>query len=108
MKTNKFFRILAALALSIVTPIATFASDATINGLAPGIINDQRYNRAIHIMAMLLIGFGFLMVFVRKYVRSALTATFLLVSTALPIYIFSKGMGFLGEVHSEIDRLILA
>ena len=108
MKTNKFFRILATIALSIVTPIATFASDSTVNGLAPEIINDQRYNRAIHIMAMLLIGFGFLMVFVRKYGRSALTATFLLVSTALPIYIFSKGMGFLGEVHSEIDRLIFA
>ena len=108
MKTNKFFRILATIALSIVTPIATFASDSTVNGLAPELINDQRYNRAIHIMAMLLIGFGFLMVFVRKYGRSALTATFLLVSTALPIYIFSKGMGFLGEVHSEIDRLIFA
>ena len=30
------------------------------------IIEVQQYNRAIHIMAMLLIGFGFLMVFVKK------------------------------------------
>jgi ammonium transporter Rh len=109
MKTNKIFRILAALALTIATPIATFASNATVNGLAPGIINDQRYNRAIHIMAMLLVGFGFLMVFVRKYGRSALTATFLLVSTSIPIYIFAKGMGFLGDhVSEEIDKLIFA
>jgi len=109
MKTNKIFRILAALALTIATPIASFASNATVNGLAPGIINDQRYNRAIHIMAMLLVGFGFLMVFVRKYGRSALTATFLLVSTSIPIYIFAKGMGFLGDhVSEEIDKLIFA
>jgi len=37
-------------------------------------------------MAMLLVGFGFLMVFVRKYGRSALTATFLLVSISIPVY----------------------
>jgi ammonium transporter Rh len=38
----------------------------------------QKYDRAIHVMAMLLVGFGFLMVFVRKYRQSALTATFML------------------------------
>jgi len=59
-------------------------------------------------MAMLLIGFGFLMVFVRKYGRSALTATFLLVSTALPIYLYAKGIGFFGQVNEEVERLILA
>jgi len=90
MKLSKLFGIIGAFALSVIAPIATFAQDATIGGLAPGIINDQRYNRAIHIMAMLLVGFGFLMVFVRKYGRSALTATFLLVSISLPIYIFIR------------------
>ena len=35
----------------------------------------QKYNRAIHIMAMLLVGFGFLMVFVKRYGKSAITAT---------------------------------
>ena len=51
----------------------------------------QKYYRAIHIMAMLLLGFGFLMVFVRKYGRSALTATFLLVSISIPLYYLIGG-----------------
>ncbi len=49
------------------------------------VVDVQKYNRAIHIMAMLLAGFGFLMVFVKKYGRSAVTATYLLVSVAIPL-----------------------
>ncbi len=72
------------------------------------ILEIQQYNRAIHIMAMLLIGFGFLMVFVKKYGRSALTATFLLVSISIPLYIMIHGLGFMGEEKGEIEMLILA
>ncbi len=73
------------------------------------ILNVQKYDRAIHIMAMLLVGFGFLMVFVKKYGRSALTATFLLVSTAIPIYICINCFGWLGKAPEVIiDELILA
>ena len=72
------------------------------------IVQVQKYTRAIHIMAMLIIGFGFLMVFARGYGRSALTATFLLVSVAIPIYILISGIGVFGEVELEIDRLILS
>ena len=68
----------------------------------------QKYYRAIHVMAMLLLGFGFLMVFVRKYGRSALTATFLLVSISIPLYYFISDFGIFGEKGSEIDTLILA
>ena len=71
------------------------------------IIEVQQYNRAIHIMAMLLIGFGFLMVFVKKYGRSAITATFLLVSVSLPLYLAIKSMGIFGS-HGEIEQFILA
>jgi ammonium transporter Rh len=59
-------------------------------------------------MAMLLVGFGFLMVFVRKYGRSALTATFLLVSISVPLYYFISDFGIFGEKGSQIDILILA
>jgi ammonium transporter Rh len=59
-------------------------------------------------MAMLLVGFGFLMVFVKKYGRSALTATFLLVSAAIPFYICINSSGLLGDTKAGIDRLILA
>ncbi len=79
-------------------------SSDTLAALADG----QKYDRAIHIMAMLLLGFGFLMVFVRKYGRSALTATFLLVSIAIPVYIFLAGTGAFGNKGSEIDTLILS
>ena len=68
----------------------------------------QKYYRAIHVLAMLLLGFGFLMVFVRKYGRSALTATFLLVSVGIPVYVLIKSFGIFGGVVSEIDTLILA
>jgi len=108
MKPGKIFRIAAASLLLILSSTFTFAQEATTGGLAPAIANDQMYNRAIHIMAMLLIGFGFLMVFVRKYGRTALTATFLLVSTALPIYMFAKGQGLFGYGSDEIVKLILA
>jgi len=72
------------------------------------IIEVQQYFRSIHIMAMLLMGFGFLMVFVKKYGRSAITATYLLVSVAIPLYFLKDSMGLLGGVDSDIERLILA
>jgi ammonium transporter Rh len=72
------------------------------------IIEVQKYVRAIHIMAMLLLGFGFLMVFVKKYGRSALTATYLLVSIAIPLYFLKESLGIFAEGSSDIDRLILS
>ena len=77
--------------------------------IQPAVEEVQQYNRAIHIMAMLLVGFGFLMVFVKKYGRSAITATYLLVATALPLYFLMNHSGFLGHATtSDIQRLILA
>ena len=71
--------------------------------------NVQKYNRSIHIMAMLLVGFGFLMVFVKKYGRSAVTATYLLVSVAIPVYFLVNSLGVFGDSEGvEIERLILA
>jgi len=84
-----------------------FAQEISDDALE-SIVNVQKYNRAIHIMAMLIVGFGFLMVFARGYGRSALTATFLLVSVAIPIYILISGLGIFGEPELEIDRLILS
>lgn len=72
------------------------------------IIEVQQYERSIHIMAMLVVGFGFLMVFVKKYGRSALTATFLLVSIALPLYFLISNLEILGIKKPEIETLILS
>jgi ammonium transporter Rh len=85
----------------------TFAQ-GNINSELASILEVQQYERAIHIMAMLILGFGFLMVFVKKYGRSALTATFLLVSVALPIYFLSNGIFSDGPEKGEIEKLILA
>lgn len=68
----------------------------------------QKYERAIHIMAMLLVGFGFLMVFVKKYGRSALTATYLLVSVSIPLYFLIENFHGIGSSEGLIDKLILA
>jgi len=80
-----------------ISPDTTAASNA--------LADVQKYNRSIHIMAMLLVGFGFLMVFVKRYGLSAVTATYLLVSVAIPVYLLIKNFG---EARVEIDKLILA
>ena len=67
----------------------------------------QIYNRALHIMAMLLIGFGFLMVFVRGYGLSALTATYLMVAVAIPGYFLLKTSGWFGHAATGIEGLVL-
>jgi ammonium transporter Rh len=86
----------------------SFGAETSLHEEWSSIIEVQKYFRAIHIMAMLLVGFGFLMVFVRQYGRSAITATFLLVSISIPLYFLKDSLGILGGVESDIDRLILA
>ena len=94
----------------------TAASSAGLQAAAPDTVGQisslqdvQKYNRSIHIMAMLLVGFGFLMVFVKKYGRSAVTATYLLVSVAIPVYFLVNGLGIFGKPEAvEIDKFILA
>lgn len=96
-------------ALSVIffgTAVAVSAQN-TGNSEIHSILEVQQYERAIHIMAMLLLGFGFLMVFIRKYGRSALTATFLLVSVAIPTYLAIKGLNLFGA-KSEMEKLILS
>lgn len=72
------------------------------------LVETQQYDRAVHIMAMLLVGFGFLMVFIKKYGRSALTATFLLVSVAIPLYFVVTDTQMLNGSKSEVEKLILS
>jgi ammonium transporter Rh len=91
-----------SLTLLLMATGVTWAADLD------AVVQVQKYNRAVHIMAMLVAGFGFLMVFVKKYGRSAVTATYLLVSVAIPLYILKNSLGIMGEPSIEIDRLILA
>ncbi len=97
--------LLAMLALVLFTsliPVVTLAQDDL-----EAVIEVQIYNRAIHIMAMLLIGFGFLMVFVRGYGLSALTATYLMVAVAIPGYFLLKTSGWFGHAATGVESLVL-
>jgi ammonium transporter Rh len=93
--------------LLLILCSTAYAAETTGTTLA-ALTDVQKYNRAIHIMAMLLVGFGFLMVFVKKYGRSALTATYLLVSVSIPLYFLKESFYGIGNPEGLIDKLILA
>jgi ammonium transporter Rh len=52
--------------------------------------NEFMYEKSIHILVMLLMGFGFLMVFIRKYGYTSITATYLAVALSLPLYMLIR------------------
>src|SRR4030066_689438 len=52
--------------------------------------NEFIYEKSIHILGMLMVGFGFLMVFVRKYGYPSVTATYLAVALSLPLYMLVR------------------
>ena len=56
---------------------------AGLSSISSGLRDVQQYNFSINILAMLLLGFGFLMVFVKKYGYSATTGTYLVVGAGL-------------------------
>jgi ammonium transporter Rh len=65
----------------------------------------------IGILAMLLLGFGFLMVFVKKNGFSALTGTYLVVASILPLYLLLKHFGILSAEAmsaSTVETLLFA
>jgi ammonium transporter Rh len=107
MKNEKHISRTALLSILLICLTSSLSAQNVDGGDRASLIHIQQYDRSIHIMAMLLIGFGFLMVFVKKYGRSALTATFLLVSVSLPLYISIKGCGMF-EARGEVEQLILA
>ena len=104
---KKWINCLLVMVLLLAFSAPSHATEALAGGL--GELTDvQKYNRAIHIMAMLLVGFGFLMVFVKKYGKSAITATYLLVSISIPLYFFKGSFVEHAGAKSLIDQLILA
>lgn len=101
-KYRWFMGLPIAMALFLATTQVSLAGDGSI-------VDVQKYDRSIQVMAMLLVGFGFLMVFLRKYGRSALIATFLIVSAAIPLYMTIDSAGIFGSATSvEVDRFVLA
>jgi ammonium transporter Rh len=107
MKTCFVFLFLFIFCFSILFSETSLAQEETSTDIH-SVVEVQKYNRSIHIMAMLLAGFGFLMTFVRGYGKSALTATFLMVSISIPTYILINDLGIIGGSSVVIDRLILS
>lgn len=112
MNKNLKIVMLAIVMLSIFS--ICFASEATrssqLNEVSQleEVIQVQKYFRAIHVMAMLLVGFGFLMVFVKRYGRTAITATYIMVSIAIPTYFMVEHTGLFAHPEAPINSLILA
>ncbi|HKX53842.1 MAG TPA: ammonium transporter, partial [Nitrosospira sp.] len=84
---------------------------ASEGGTAPE-LNEARqvaqYNYVIHILAMLLVGFGFLMVFVRRYGFGATTGTYLVVAVGLPLYMLLRANGvFAHEIAPNTVQALL-
>ena len=98
--------ILTLLLLSVVG--LCIATEVEASSKLDEVIQVQKYFRSIHIMAMLLAGFGFLMVFVKKYGRSAITATYMMVSIAIPTYFLVEHTGLFSHPGPAINSLILA
>jgi len=90
------------MALSVVANLFLFCFSAWASeGAAVPELSEARqvsqYNFVIHILAMLLVGFGFLMVFVRRYGFGATTGTYLVVAVGLPLYILLRANGIMGH-----------
>ncbi len=79
----------------LLAPALVAAETVSPGGIVSALRDVQQYNFAIHILAMLLVGFGFLMVFVQRYGYSATTGTYLVVAAGLPAYFVLRSLGVL-------------
>ena len=75
MKTWAIIFLIIAIVISVamIPQLNRFGTEAAMVTAE----NQFMYEKAIHILVMLLMGFGFLMVFVKKYGYTSITATYL-------------------------------
>jgi ammonium transporter Rh len=108
---NAFSSLGKAACLLLLTPALAAAQTVTPGDLASTVRDVQQYSFAIHILAMLLVGFGFLMVFVKRYGYGAATGTYLIVAAGLPLYLGLRSTGVLSaeavDAHT-VRALLLA
>lgn len=109
MRNSFWLKVLSAASLCLLCVTSWVGAEEPA-----GAVNEARlvaqYNYSIHILAMLVVGFGFLMVFVRRYGFGATTGTYLVVATGLPLYMLLRANGVVGHeitAHS-VETLILA
>jgi len=110
MKNRFLLALFSAMTLCLMCPDLWSAETVPASAISEAQQVGQ-YNVAIHILAMLLLGFGFLMVFVRKYGYSATTSTYLVVAVGLPMYLLLRASGILCSepiAPSTIKALLFA
>jgi ammonium transporter Rh len=93
---------LAAIILVLINPLTSQTVTETATG---GLRQVQQYNFSINILAMLLIGFGFLMVFIKNYGYSATTGTYIVVGAGLPLYLLLRATGILSAEAVPADSI---
>jgi ammonium transporter Rh len=93
----------APILLCCLAMLATAAPAFGAEEAADGLRQVAQYNFSIHILAMLLVGFGFLMVFVKKHGYSATVGTYLVVGTAIPLYMLVRAWGGFSAEPIEPD-----
>lgn len=81
-----------------------FASGAETTSSMSELKQVQQYNFSINILTMLLVGFGFLMVFVKKYGYGATTGTYLVVGVGLPLYMWLRSIGVFSAELSKLPK----
>jgi ammonium transporter Rh len=106
MRRHVLKRRIGILGLSAIAWLAAASPAWAAEGAAQaGLRQVEQYNFSIHILAMLLVGFGFLMVFVRKYGYSATTGTYLVVGAGLPLYMFLRASGVISAEAVSPDSV---
>ena len=100
---KKLSFVLLCLAPILAVPTNVLAAGAET--AAGSIRQVQQYNFSINILAMLLVGFGFLMVFVKKHGYTATTGTYLVVGAGIPLYLFLRSTGILSAEAIPADSI---
>lgn len=94
---KSFCLMLCGIASLFLLCFSAWASESGVGSELSEARQVAQYNYVIHILAMLLVGFGFLMVFVRRYGFGATTGTYLVVAVGLPLYMLFRANGILGH-----------
>jgi len=91
--------------LLMVSLPAQETAGGSLDPAMEGLRQVQQYGFAISILAMLLVGFGFLMVFVRNHGYGATAGTFLVVAVGLPTYLFLRSTGVISSEAFAADSI---
>jgi ammonium transporter Rh len=100
--TKRTNLLVSAFLMLAAIPVSLFAgSEPAETGLA-SIRLVQQYNFSIHILVMLLAGFGFIYVFMRNYGYGATTATYIVTAIGIPLYMLLRSTGIISSEPVEV------